>query len=102
MARLNFTANGSASVPFAAVAGSSPFHGRDFILCWAGDAVDGKLRVYSSIHGIVTPVPDTNATIGELDGDANARQQMRFWTKGELIVELTGATGTINLDVVVL
>ena len=102
MASLRFDQNEIKAVSFGAVPGSSPFHGRDFLCAWAGSAAGGKLRVYSGLHGIITPVPDTNATIGELDGDGNARQQMRFWTKGELFIELSGAGGAISLDVVVM
>ena len=102
MAKLRFTDNGVMAVPFGAVPAQSSFHGRDFLVSWDGVAAGGKLRVYSSIHGLTTPVPDTNATIGELDGDGNERKQMRFWTKGELLVELSGAGGGILLDVAVM
>lgn len=99
MASLKFTANQIQLVAFGAVAGNSNFHGREYIMTWDGTAAGGKLRVYSEISNLITPVPNSHVTIGELDGDGNVRQQMRFWTKGELYVQLSGAGGGIDLDV---
>lgn len=102
MASAQFTDNGTFTVPMAALGQGAVFNGRDYIITWAGAAAGGTLRVYSSISGLLTPIPNAAVAIGELDGDGNARQQMRFWTKGELAVQLGGASGGINLDVRVL
>jgi hypothetical protein len=66
----------------------------DLLMTWdLPAATAGVLQVFSTHDGLTTPVPDAKVTLGEVDGDGAARQQMRFWTKGPISVVMTGHSG---------
>lgn len=69
------------------------------MLAYSGSLGGGTLRVYTTVDGVETPVPDSKLHATKLDDNDDVIQQLIFATAGVITVKLTGASGA-NVDLV--